>query len=209
MIESGEEVGFEPALSVAAVMAAFPRPWAVAGGWAIDLWLGRVTREHADIEIAIFRDDQRALQDYLYLSHWTFRRVLPDSGGTTEPWYRGEWIEPPAHQVRAESEDGGGAEIDFLLNERRGRQWVYRRDAGVTRPVEMAIRRAAFNVPVLAPEIVLLYKGNAPRPQDGLDLRVALDGLDDDARRWLSQSLWKAHPKSAFLRMMQEVRTDG
>ena len=28
-------------------------PWYVAGGWAIDLFLGRTTREHADLEIAV------------------------------------------------------------------------------------------------------------------------------------------------------------
>ena len=32
-------------------------PWAVAGGWAIDLHLGRQTREHGDLEVAIPRAD--------------------------------------------------------------------------------------------------------------------------------------------------------
>ena len=36
---------------VVGVMAGFPRPWFFAGGWALDVWLGRVTRTHEDIEI--------------------------------------------------------------------------------------------------------------------------------------------------------------
>jgi Aminoglycoside-2''-adenylyltransferase len=39
--------------------------WGVAGGWALDLFLDRVTREHQDIEVAIFREDQLILQEYL------------------------------------------------------------------------------------------------------------------------------------------------
>ena len=39
--------------------------WAVAGGWAIDLFLGCVTRQHADTDIAVWRgaDTARAAFD--------------------------------------------------------------------------------------------------------------------------------------------------
>lgn len=40
-------------LSVAgmrSVMAGFPAPWWIAGGWAVDLSLGRQTRPHGDID---------------------------------------------------------------------------------------------------------------------------------------------------------------
>jgi hypothetical protein len=33
--------------------------WCVAGGWALDLWLGRETRMHQDLEIAIPREQSR------------------------------------------------------------------------------------------------------------------------------------------------------
>ena len=35
-----------------------PAPWFIAGGWAIDLFLGRKTREHADVDFALSRLDQ-------------------------------------------------------------------------------------------------------------------------------------------------------
>jgi hypothetical protein len=41
-------------LQIAALMQRFERPSCIAGGWAIDLFLGRMTRPHKDIEIAIF-----------------------------------------------------------------------------------------------------------------------------------------------------------
>jgi hypothetical protein len=31
--------------------------WWVAGGWALDLFLGKVTRAHKDLDIGIFRKD--------------------------------------------------------------------------------------------------------------------------------------------------------
>ncbi len=38
---------------VAHVLTGISAPWCVAGGWALDLFRGAQTREHADIEIAI------------------------------------------------------------------------------------------------------------------------------------------------------------
>ena len=51
-------------LQISAVMRDFKPSWFVAGGWAIDLFLEKETRLHQDIEVAIFRKDQIALQDY-------------------------------------------------------------------------------------------------------------------------------------------------
>ena len=51
--------------SVAAILKDFDRPWAICGGWAVDLFLDRVTRSHHDVEIAVFRPDQRALHTYV------------------------------------------------------------------------------------------------------------------------------------------------
>ena len=38
---------------IAQRLAGIPTPWYVAAGWALDLFRGRQTRQHADIEIAI------------------------------------------------------------------------------------------------------------------------------------------------------------
>ena len=46
---------------VAAFFAELDAPWWIAGGWAIDLFLGRQTREHEDIDVQILRRDQHAV----------------------------------------------------------------------------------------------------------------------------------------------------
>ena len=52
---------FGPIEAFARIMAGFPQPWYVAGGWAIDLFGGRVTRAHEDLEVAVCRRDLGAL----------------------------------------------------------------------------------------------------------------------------------------------------
>ena len=37
-------------------------PWWIAGGWAIDLFLGEQTRHHDDIDVLILRRDQREVR---------------------------------------------------------------------------------------------------------------------------------------------------
>ena len=46
----------------------------MAGGWAIDLFLGRETRNHQDIDIAIFREDQFELRRHL--ANWKWEKTV-------------------------------------------------------------------------------------------------------------------------------------
>ena len=49
----------EQLASISELMRGFDGPWYVAGGWAIDLFLGRSTRAHSDVDIAILRRDRQ------------------------------------------------------------------------------------------------------------------------------------------------------
>jgi len=64
-------------LKVNALMAGFEKPLFIAGGWAIDLYIGRITRVHKDIEIAILRRDQLAL--HKYMNGWEFKKEVHHS----------------------------------------------------------------------------------------------------------------------------------
>src|SRR3989475_9753807 len=117
---------FGPVLEVASLMRGFPRPWYIAGGWAIDLFLGRVTREHDDIDIAILREDQRELRTHF--AGWAFEKVVE---GQRRPWAEGEWLDPPVHAVQTTSENR--PPIEFLFNESSGATWRFRRNPAITR----------------------------------------------------------------------------
>ena len=59
---------------VATFFAALDVPWWIAGGWAIDLFVGRQTREHEDIDILILRRDQHAVR--ALLESWDVQAAL-------------------------------------------------------------------------------------------------------------------------------------
>jgi len=50
----------QPYAWIAGLMSNFTPPWFICGGWAVDAWLGRRTREHGDFDITVFHHDQTA-----------------------------------------------------------------------------------------------------------------------------------------------------
>jgi uncharacterized protein (DUF952 family) len=84
------------------IMAGFDRPWWVAGGWAIDCAVGRRTRPHADLELAVLHRDHQAL--YAHLAGWELRLARP--GGDFARWDGTPLAAPMFHQFWARS--GGG-----------------------------------------------------------------------------------------------------
>jgi hypothetical protein len=175
-------------------LRAFDRPWAVAGGWALDLALGRVTRPHGDVDVAIFRDDQDALR--IALADWRFERAAAGAWVSHPASERLAW---PDHVALAHPPDGGDP-IEILLNERTATDWVYRRDPAVVRPLARAFVTRHDDLRLLAPEIVLLYKSKAPRPSDEHDFAVGRALLDVDAAAWLHAALRRASPDHPWLR---------
>ena len=80
------------------LMDGFPGPWCVAGGWALDLFLGRVTRSHADVELAIFRQDQALL--HRHFSTWELEKIV---NGQRHVWSEAQRLELPVHEIHARS----------------------------------------------------------------------------------------------------------
>ncbi|WP_164744556.1 nucleotidyltransferase domain-containing protein [Paenibacillus xylaniclasticus] len=93
-------------------MKNFNKPWAIAGGWSIDLFFGKVTRQHDDIEIVLYRRGQLAIQEYL--DDWAFKKV---QNRTVLPWGRNEYLALPIHETYAERNN---EKLEILLNETDG-----------------------------------------------------------------------------------------
>lgn len=165
-------------------MRNFKPTWFVAGGWAVDLYLGKVTRPHSDIEIAIFRKDQLALQTYL--KGWLLRKV---AHGELSPWHRDEFLKPPTHEVHCFNEGSDPRQIEVLLNEADDKEWIYRRNVKVTRPLSKCQLVSKECVKFLCPEIVLLYKSKNPSAKDEQDFTGIIKYLDAEQRGWLKDSI--------------------
>jgi hypothetical protein len=200
--ELEQVISFEPIAAVARVMAGFPRPWFVSGGWAIDLFVGRATREHEDREVGLFRRDQAALHEHL--SGWEREKVVFGSEGAAwASWERGERIELPLFQLRARRQGGEPGEIEFFLNDAEGDEWICRRDARITRPVGEISGRSGSGIPFLAPEIQLLYKAKWHREKDEHDFTVALGRMSPAQRAWLKARLELIHPGDPWLAALE------
>ena len=147
-------------------------PWAVAGGWAIDLHLGRQTREHGDLEVAIprglFPRFRRMLTEFdLYEAAGGVRLL-----GTDEV--------PEHHQVWVLDRSIRKWRMDIFLEPGDERTWVSHRDERITLPMAEAVRRTPEGVPYLAPGSVLLAKAKHARDKDEADLAHALPTLTAD-----------------------------
>lgn len=170
-------------------------PWAVAGGWAIDLVLGYQTREHADLDIAIWRADQHKLRAAL-ASDWVTEVA---DHGTTRLWNPAEWLSLPIHEIHARPVSAAQpAAFEFLLNECDETAWIYRRAPDIRRERDLAIL-VRDTIPFLAPEIVLLYKSKRPRPTDEADFRAALPALATEQREWLRLAITRSSSNHPWL----------
>jgi hypothetical protein len=179
----------QPFRRVRETFAGFDRTWYLCGGWAVDAWLGRETRKHGDVDVAVFEPDQRALFDHLAGWHLIAHdEVL--GGGTTERW-DGHDLALPAHiharapgaanpdavellVTDARSEHDDDLNFEFIVNRRAGESWVLEppwlgsglssdRDPCIVVPLTRAIRTLPNGVAAAAPEILQFFKATAYR----------------------------------------------
>lgn len=175
-----------------ALLKEFNGQYWFAGGWAVDLFLGRKTREHKDIEIAIARDDQRILYGLSGLDHIDF---IEDR--TTRAW-DGSQLDMPIHEFRCHFKTGEVLEV--LLNEFDGKNWLYRRNFDIKAPKEIFPSRKGTHLPM---EIVMLFKSVNMREIDQRDFACVVGVMDHNQKLWLRDALLRYgasnHPWLAFL----------
>lgn len=194
------ELGEWDALSiaqVAALLGGAPFPWWIAGGWAIDLAIGRATRPHGDVEVAVLRKDQLSLREWL--RGWQLWFV-PAPGGGLIRWTTSAALAPEVHELWCRGGDDGPWQLEVLFEESADGRWMYRRDGRISLPIS-EFGTTIDGVPVVRPEVALLYKSKRPRERDEADLLAALPALHDRSRAWLADALdrtgapatWTAH----------------
>ena len=183
------------------LFGAVAAPWWIAGGRALDMFLGHETRKHADIEVAVLRRDQKAFLEAL--RNWDVH-IAHD--GALIPLKAGDVINKPEHhELWARETPDGPWRLELLLEESDGKRWSYRRNDRVGLNVADLGRRDAYGIEFIRPEVALLYKSASPRPVDETDFLYVLPRLDVAQRGWLCGALYTIDPTHRWLERMKLV----
>ncbi|GGH77393.1 hypothetical protein JOD43_001355 [Pullulanibacillus pueri] len=165
--------------------------WAIAGGWALDLYLGKKTRIHDDIDIVILRQDQPTVFHYLS-KHWMLYKA---ENGEVDLWKEGEYL-PSINDIwiRKSANDPWAFQLMFV--DTLDSLWIYKRDRSIRRELEDVFLMTSDGIKYLKPEIQLLYKGGSShiRAKDQHDFLTLLPSLTPQAKEWLRTALIKQIP---------------
>jgi hypothetical protein len=169
-------------------------PWAVAAGWAIDLFLGRERREHEDLEIAVPTD--RFDEIATALGELEFHVV---TRGLAEPVAEARALMTTTHQTWGLDRAANAWRIDVFREPHDGHYWLARRDESIRLPYDELIEHTPDGIPYERPEVVLLFKAKQARPKDEADLAAVLPQLTGDRRRLLAGWIAQVHPGHFWL----------
>jgi hypothetical protein len=168
--------------------------WAVAGGWALELFTGTARRPHDDLEIVIASDSFEAIRAGLPELVWfvaadgNVARLVDAQTQLNQTWQTWGW-DAAIERWR----------VDVMREPWTEHDWVYRRRPAIRVALERAIATSPAGVPYLAPELVLLFKARHCRDKDTLDFDAALPLLRKDQRSWLVAALHIDQPTHPWL----------
>ena len=173
-------------------------PWWIAGGHAIDLFIGWVTRHHDDIDVEMFRKDRDILFDVF--EGWDLRVV--GHGGLVS-WERGTAIAPHVYGVWGRRSPAEPWAVEVMLADGDETTWRFRRDPGVTLSGDRLIRMASSGVPYCTPEVQMLYKSKMARPKDDGDMARVLHLMSRSQRQWLADAIERGNPDHPWIELLE------
>lgn len=187
-----------PPFKIAGLMKDFPQNWGICGGWAIDLFIGSQTRQHKDIDIAILRRHQLEIYKYLSTRNWKIEKA---HNGNLIPVAAYEFIELPVHGIWCKNDNYEPNFLEILLNEADKDYFYFRRDFSIKLKLKRTFIQTESKLPVLAPEIVLLYKSKYFNQEfNQSDFEKVLPFLNTHQKEWLKKALEKISPGHIWLK---------
>jgi hypothetical protein len=191
--------------AVASFMWNFPGRWWLGGGWSIDAWLGRQTREHEDIEICVFRSDLPAV--YAYCPDWQYLTPIDNDWA---PIPAGTLLEVPQFMLQLQqtpetviTTPGMPPTFEFLLNDIQDGKWIQPDEPEVRFPFDKLYAMTPLGIPAVTPELVLLHKAwTVERAKDDHDFQQFYRHLNAEQRSWLIKHLVRTRPDHRWLPLL-------
>jgi len=168
---------------LALIMQAFTKPWFVAGGWAIDLAIGNVTREHKDIDLCIFREDAADLLSYFQT--WQIQVAVPGDYYLKKVVNLND-LRPPRYRLHLFN---GNEFLEIFLTEKVNHDVIFIKNKKVKLNLN-DFSRGVLPLPFLNPAWELLFKSLDPREEDEHDFIVYKQLVADySSKKWLLESM--------------------
>ncbi|HEY2790897.1 MAG TPA: hypothetical protein VGJ28_00990 [Micromonosporaceae bacterium] len=159
--------------------AGYPGRYWIAGGWAVDLHIGRVRREHSDVDVLILASELQ-----LFGTAFGPITIRDHQTGEERPWAYPDEVMPGRNTLYfADAADP--TTIEVLVAQSDGENWVFHRGRGTRRPLADISHVSLGGIPYLGPEIVLMLKARDGRPKDEDDFHALSPLLTDAQRQWL------------------------
>lgn len=155
--------------------------WYLAGGIALDEFLGRKTRDHEDTDILVnFNYLERILDFFKNYKVYTARNgslslsALNNIKSTDSLWIA--------------NDENESFIIQILFFEEEAGHWVYKRDNTIRKRIE-EIYFVKSDMKIIQPEIQLLYKMDSSdvREKDLYDYQNVFPVLEERQKEWLDQ----------------------
>ena len=183
--------------------------YALCGGHAIDLFLGKKTRPHKDIDVLVYWEDRDIVVQHLLNEDWDvyepcgtaylhkINSVSDQKRVKANIWCvkrSNRHYKFTEHEKDVYAVDFDGSEqvrldyVEFLFNTRKDGYFLYARNHDVKMSLADAVHLTS-NIPFLAPEIILLYKSNSDNPDYQLDFENATKEMSTAQLEWLRESL--------------------
>lgn len=191
--------------------------WAFCGGWGIDLFCGRQTRQHGDIDVCVFLENRSDVIKLMRRPNWTLYDycgggVVHLTGRHFEEEYAGrnlccvkdgnEFVqfEPIGddkfRQGFKETNQKDLDYVDFLFGRRLSGSFVcqwHETKLAIERAMDKAILHRQ-GIPYVAPEILLLFKSHTDEENGDHDFALASEKMNDEQKAWLLNALKLWHP---------------
>lgn len=185
---------------VARYFSSLTVPWWIAGGWALDLFLGVQTRAHEDIDVLFLRRDQHEIRAQLH--GWDGQEAHPELLPTSWPFQErkpGALLPASIHDIWCRPQEDAPWALQLMVIDTEQDQWISRRTAQIRGSLSTLGLVTSDGIPSLAPEMQLFSKARGLRPKNEVDFARTLPALDGKRRAWLRESLALVHPGRAWL----------
>ena len=179
-------------LSVAEAVHLFqdaPFAWGLAGGYAVEQFVGKSIRTHDDLDVIVFRDQQYLVQSWL--KDWQL--YAADPPGTLRSWEPNEYLPYGIHDIWGHQPTTTVWQLQLMLAEVEGDEWFSRRNR-LVRGERHDLLSIYHGIPCVRIEVQLLYKAHHRRAKDDIDFHASLPCLQPQARQWLQDQLALLYP---------------